>query len=46
MRSTSVKRKRRVGRPATGQAPIIGIRASKELRSAIEKWAAKQPDQP
>lgn len=40
-----VKQKTR-GRPATGQKPLVGFRASPEMRIEIEKWAARQPDKP
>jgi hypothetical protein len=43
-KETSVMHKR--GRPATGQTPTIALRASKEFRASVEKWAAKQSDQP
>jgi hypothetical protein len=34
------------GRPATGKMPMIGLRASPELRRAIESWAKRQGDSP
>lgn len=34
------------GRPATGITPMIGLRASPELRRAIEKWSLRQEDKP
>jgi hypothetical protein len=34
------------GRPATGQTPMVGVRATDELRVAIERWAKLQPDTP
>jgi hypothetical protein len=44
-RSVSAKQKIR-GRPATGQTPMMGFRATDQLRGAIVKWAEKQPDMP
>ena len=41
----NVVRKSR-GRPATGQDPVTAIRLSKELRETVDKWAAKQDDEP
>jgi hypothetical protein len=37
---------KRIGRPRTGITPMIGLRASAELRTRIEKWAARQADTP
>jgi hypothetical protein len=34
------------GRPATGMAPVLPVRAPKELIARIELWAQKQPDKP
>jgi metal-responsive CopG/Arc/MetJ family transcriptional regulator len=45
MPSIAVVRKKR-GRPATGQDPVTAIRLSPELRSTIDDWRRKQPDQP
>jgi hypothetical protein len=42
----TVVRKRRVGRPATGQDPVTAIRLSKELRGTVDDWAGKQDDTP
>jgi hypothetical protein len=44
-KSIAAKQKRR-GRPATGKTPMIGLRASPELRRAIESWAKRQGDVP
>jgi hypothetical protein len=44
-KAISVKQKRR-GRPTTGQKPLLGFRATPELRAAIEEWAKRQPDTP
>ena len=38
--------RKRQGRPATGQDPVTAIRLSKELRETVDKWAAKQDDEP
>ena len=34
------------GRPATGQTPMLGFRATAELRGKIVHWAEFQPDVP
>ena len=39
-KSISVKRKK-PGRPATGTAPLYGVRISDDLMDRIEKWAAE-----
>ena len=44
-KAISVKQKKR-GRPATGQQPLVGFRATPELRTAIEIWAESQSDKP
>jgi hypothetical protein len=44
-KSISVKQKKR-GRPATGSDPLMGFRASSDVRAAIVKWAENQPDEP
>jgi len=44
-KKTVVKRKRR-GRPATGQLPLIGFRASWALRDDVADWAGAQRDRP
>ncbi len=38
--------RKRPGRPATGQDPVTAIRLSSELRTALDQWAARQPDKP
>ena len=38
--------RKRPGRPATGQDPVTAIRLSKEMRAAIDAWAAAQDDEP
>jgi hypothetical protein len=45
-KSISAKQKVRTGRPATGITPMIGLRATSDLRVRIEKWAARQDDAP
>jgi hypothetical protein len=32
------------GRPATGTAPLVGVRMTEELQSQIRAWANKQAD--
>jgi hypothetical protein len=34
------------GRPATGKAPLVGVRMTEDLQQAIRGWAAKQTDKP
>jgi hypothetical protein len=38
--------RKRPGRPATGQDPVTAIRLSKEMRAAVDGWAAAQDDEP
>jgi len=44
-KSISVKQKR-IGRPPTGQTPLMGFRADPEIRAAIVQWAENQADMP
>jgi hypothetical protein len=37
---------KRRGRPATGTAPLVGVRMTEEFQSEIKAWARKQPDHP
>ncbi|MCU1253639.1 MAG: hypothetical protein JWQ49_6668 [Edaphobacter sp.] len=34
------------GRPATGTAPLVGVRMTEELQDEIKAWAKKQEDKP
>jgi hypothetical protein len=34
------------GRPATGTAPLVGVRMTVEFQDEIKAWAKKQPDRP
>jgi hypothetical protein len=34
------------GRPATGTAPLVGVRMTKEFQAEIKAWAKKQQDDP
>jgi hypothetical protein len=34
-----VKRKKKRGRPATGQDPIIGLRLAKKETARLDRWA-------
>jgi hypothetical protein len=34
------------GRPATGFAPMVGVRMTEEFQAAIRAWAKKQSDDP
>ncbi|MGY4605754.1 hypothetical protein ACVW16_004166 [Bradyrhizobium sp. USDA 4474] len=44
----SIKDNRKIGRgrPATGTAPLVGVRMPKELQVEIRAWAKDQPDSP
>jgi hypothetical protein len=44
-RSIPVLRKRR-GRPPTGQDPVTAVRLPLALKSQIDDWAKRQPDNP
>lgn len=44
-KSNKVKPKKR-GRPATGKDPLMGFRASPEMRASVVRWAENQPDKP
>jgi hypothetical protein len=44
-KSIKVKPKKR-GRPATGKDPLMGFRASPEMRASVVRWAENQPDTP
>jgi hypothetical protein len=50
MRESSTKKvilkKRKRGRPATGNDPMMALRMSPELKIEVDDWAAKQADQP
>ena len=45
-KSNQVVPKKGRGRPATGRDPVTAIRLSEELRATVDKWAAKQADEP
>jgi len=34
------------GRPATGKAPLVGVRMPEEFQAEIKAWAKKQQDHP
>jgi hypothetical protein len=34
------------GRPATGKAPMVGVRMPEDFQDQIRAWAAKQIDEP
>jgi hypothetical protein len=44
-KTTRVKQKV-MGRPRTGITPLMGFRADPIIRTAIVRWAEKQPDTP
>jgi hypothetical protein len=34
------------GRPATGTAPLVGVRMTEDFQTEIKAWSKKQPDHP
>ena len=46
MKKSILDKQKRRGRPATGQTPMMGFRATEELRGKIVHWAEFQPDAP
>jgi hypothetical protein len=44
-KSINDNRKRR-GRPATGTAPMVGVRMTEGLQTEIRNWAKRQSDSP
>jgi hypothetical protein len=46
MKKSILDKQKRRGRPATGQTPMMGFRATEELRGKIVHWAEFQPDTP
>jgi hypothetical protein len=44
-KSINDNQKRR-GRPATGTAPMVGVRMTPEFQKPIKAWAKSQDDQP
>ena len=34
------------GRPATGKAPLVGVRMTEDFQAEIKAWSKKQPDDP
>ena len=38
--------RKRPGRPATGQDPVRAIRLSDEFLTEVDRWAARQKDEP
>jgi hypothetical protein len=42
----SIKDNPKRGRPATGKAPMVGVRMTEEFQDAIRSWAKKQSDDP
>jgi hypothetical protein len=45
-KSINDNRKIRRGRPATGTAPLVGVRMTEDLQAHIKAWAKKQSDNP
>lgn len=43
-RSIAEAQKRRPGRPATGNDPVLSVRIPAELHAAVATWIEKQPD--
>jgi len=46
MKKSIFAKQKSPGRPATGQIPMLGFRATDELRGKIVHWAELQSDQP
>jgi hypothetical protein len=46
MKKARTVKQKVMGRPKTGITPLIGFRAPADLRAAITRWAARQPDTP
>jgi hypothetical protein len=46
MKKSILAKQKSRGRPATGQTPMMGFRATDELRGKIVHWAEFQPDAP
>jgi hypothetical protein len=46
MKKAISAKQKRVGRPPTGKTPMLGFRATDELRGKIVHWAQFQPDVP
>src|SRR5436190_7472024 len=44
--STEKVTPKKPGRPATGRDPVLTVRLSPKMRSAIESWAKQQHDKP
>ena len=42
----SIKDNPKRGCPATGKAPMVGVRMTEEFQHAIKAWAKKQSDDP
>lgn len=44
----AIKDNRKIGRgrPATGTAPMVGVRMPEELQAEVRAWAKHQPDSP
>jgi len=45
-KSIKDNRKKGRGRPATGTAPLVGVRMTEEFQNEIKAWAKAQPDKP
>jgi len=43
-RSIAEEQKRRRGRPATGNDPVLSVRIPAELHAAVATWIDAQPD--
>jgi hypothetical protein len=46
MKKTTRVKQKVMGRPRTGITPLMGFRADPIIRTAIGRWAEKQPDTP
>jgi hypothetical protein len=45
-KSINDNRKKSRGRPATGTAPLVGVRMTEDLQGQIKAWAKRQDDDP
>jgi hypothetical protein len=47
MMKKSINDNRKIrGRPATGTAPLVGVRMTEDFQAEIKAWSKKQTDKP
>ncbi len=46
MKSSIKDNPKKRGRPATGNAPLVGVRMTENFQAEIRVWGKKQPDDP